>query len=98
MRRYIRHPSDIPISFSAGASASDPPEGDRLRDVGLGGLCFSSHYPLQTGAPIRIGIPVNEEAFIAEGVIVWCRKDGNRYSVGVQFRDRPTQQSIRMAH
>ncbi|MEX1199074.1 MAG: PilZ domain-containing protein [Pseudohongiellaceae bacterium] len=95
MRRYIRHPSDIPISFSVG-SASDSAEAPRLRNVGLGGLCFSSDIPWQSGAPIHIEIPVSDEDFVADGVVVWCRKEGGRYCVGVDFRDQSTQFSIRM--
>lgn len=96
MRRYIRHPSDIPIAFSIEEQDGNVSPCPRLKDVSLGGLCFSADCPLKTGMPIHIEIPVENEGFGADGVIAWCRPEGHKYSVGVQFNDSTTQFSVRM--
>ena len=56
MRRYIRHPSDMPINFQVNESLSPVPH--RLKDVSVGGLCFGSDKPLLKGTVIHIHIPV----------------------------------------
>ena len=69
-RRFIRHPSRLPISFALPNSASRPEE--CLRDVSEGGVCFASATELQVGSPIRLQIPVFGDQF---------EVDGNRRSV-----------------
>lgn len=96
MRRYIRHPSDIPIAFSVEEFDAEASPCPRLKDVSLGGLCFSAECPLKTGLPIHIEIPVENQGFGADGVVAWCRPEGQKYSVGVQFTDSTTQFSVRM--
>ncbi|VUD68239.1 hypothetical protein TDB9533_04057 [Thalassocella blandensis] len=94
MRRYIRHPSDIPIAFSMGQISEHSSE--KLKDVSRGGLCFSSDSPLQIGSPIHIEIPVQEKPFEADGTVAWCRSEGGSYAVGVEFSDTSTRFSVRM--
>lgn len=96
MRKYIRHPSDIPIEFSVEELPVNAAPCPRLKDVSLGGLCFSADCPLKSGTPIHIEIPVENKGFGADGVIAWCRPDGSKYSVGVQFTDSTTKFSVRM--
>lgn len=93
MRRYIRHPSDIPIAFKMGPLNT---HSEKLRDVSRGGLCFSSDSPVQIGSSIHIEIPVQEVPFEADGTVAWCRSEGNGYSVGVEFNDTSTRFSVRM--
>lgn len=103
MRRFIRHPSDMPIDFQI--NESEPPVARRMRDVSLGGLCFTADRPMQRGMRIRIHIPVMlprtpdgeiPKPFEADGVVAWCRKEGPAYAVGVQFADQSTQFGVRM--
>ncbi|WP_370589664.1 PilZ domain-containing protein [Saccharophagus sp. K07] len=104
MRRYIRHPSDIPIDFQV--DESEPRVVRRMRDVSAGGLCFTADRPMQKGARIRINIPLLRcaedsppdmtESFKAEGIVAWCRKEGENYAIGVQFADQSTQFGLRM--
>ena len=91
MRRFIRHPSDIPIEFSLDESVA---HSERLRDVSMGGLCFHSEAPVRVGAKIYIEIDL--APFRAEGTVAWCRKDRDTYVVGVEFSDHLTQFSLRM--
>ncbi len=98
MRRYIRHPSGVPIQYSVG---SEPQEHSSyrafgLRDVSEGGLCFSSKKPVDIGSVITIEIPIESPPFKAQGVVAWCRPEGEGYAVGVQFSDNVTRFSVRM--
>jgi PilZ domain len=106
MRKFIRHPSDIPIDFKI--SDVEQPKPRRVRDVSLGGLCFNSDQPVPKGTAIHIRIPlllqtaVPEEGveqdipFKADGVVAWCKPEANGYAVGVEFADPTTQFGLRM--
>ncbi len=94
MRRFIRHPSAIPIDFDIVEqehSAHSP-----LINVSRGGLCFSSNKALPIGATLHIEIQIEQPPFEVEGAIAWCRPDGERFTVGVAFNDRSTAYSVRM--
>eukprot|EP01026_Neomeris_dumetosa_P060830 TRINITY_DN57399_c0_g1_i1.p1 TRINITY_DN57399_c0_g1~~TRINITY_DN57399_c0_g1_i1.p1 ORF type:complete len:176 (+),score=11.41 TRINITY_DN57399_c0_g1_i1:105-632(+) len=93
MRKFIRHPSDIPIAYSLGKSAE---VSDRLRDVSRGGLCFTSETPLETGSNIHIEIGLDKSPFQADGTVAWCKRERGAYAVGVAFSDQSTQFSVRM--
>lgn len=102
MRRFIRHPSDMPIDFQI--NEDEPPVAHKIRDVSLGGLCFTAERPMQRGSHIRIHIPIasaasdggDQQPFEADGVVAWCRREGDAYAVGVQFADQSTQFGVRM--
>lgn len=105
MRKYIRHPSDMPIDFCVSDAATPVPH--RVKDVSVGGLCFSSERPVRKGTAIHIRIPVllqaraqGEEAtssqFDADGIVAWCRREAKGYAVGVQFADPTAQFGVRM--
>ena len=93
MRRFIRHPSEIPISYSVD---SQQPHVDSLRDIGLGGLSFKTERPVKIGSRISLTIDVDSEPFRAEGTVVWSKPEGDHYSVGVEFFDKATHYSVRM--
>lgn len=99
MRRYIRHPSGVPIQFSVrklGNEHRDSYPALALRDVSEGGLCFSSQYPVEPGSTITIRIPVESPPFRAQGVVAWCHPENGSYAIGVQFDDSVTRFSVRM--
>lgn len=94
-RRYIRHPSSMPLQFCVSGDAI--PRRERLRDVSQDGLCFESSVPLARGHTVQICIHVTEQAFEAEGRVVWCRPVGTgAYEVGLQFTDPDTGFAMRM--
>lgn len=100
MRRYIRHPSDMPIEFSteAGAAKAARP----LKNIGVGGLCFVSEKPLDEGAKIHIHIPLefrpkdDRRGFSADGFVAWCMPENNHFTIGVAFDDQSAQFGMRM--
>lgn len=93
MRRFIRHPSDVPIKFSQNVPIE---HADRLKNISNGGLCFMSKTPLQMGSNIHIEINIKKFPFEADGTVAWCKHEGDGYAVGVSFGDNSTQYSVRM--
>ncbi|TGD75702.1 PilZ domain-containing protein [Mangrovimicrobium sediminis] len=81
-RRFMRHPSDIPIQVRAEGLAAAPVS---LHNMSLGGLCCETGQALDTGTPISIRIPLIDTDYEGHGVVVWCRALGARYEVGIQF-------------
>ncbi|WP_075186713.1 PilZ domain-containing protein [Teredinibacter haidensis] len=104
MRQFIRHPSDIPISYCLGEArkavlsveAREFFASDRLRDVSRGGLCFNADCPVRKGTPIHIEIAIEDPPYKAEGMVAWCRPEGDHFAVGVQFNEPSTRFSVRM--
>ena len=82
-RRFIRHPSRMPIRFDLQGDLTGRDE--RLRNVSEGGLCFVTRMTLDTGLTIRLTIPVLGEQFAVDGIVAWCRPAGEGYEVGVRF-------------
>jgi Tfp pilus assembly protein PilZ len=94
MREYIRHPSSIPLEVKID-DLSDP-QSEYLNNVSMGGLSFHSKNKLDDGALIILRIPLLKESIQIKGKVVWCRKQGRGYEVGVTFRDREEAFRTRM--
>lgn len=93
MRRYIRHPSQIPIRYVAqGANGGEEP----LKDVGAGGLCFHARIRIPPGTHLHLEIPAHRPAFQAEGVVAWCHYAGGEFEIGVCFRGQAIEFALRM--
>lgn len=96
MRKFIRHPSGIPLAI-----AVNPPERGLLprtplRNISQGGLCFTAPQPLSEGISVTLGIDVCRPPFHAIATVVWCRKVSEGFDVGVKFEDPVTEYSVRM--
>ena len=94
MRRYIRHPSSIPITYHL-ENKSDAHE-ELVSNIGHGGLCFRSCEPVPVGSTIYLQIPVHEPAFDAVGTVVWCKDRGDHCEIGVEFDDSDMEFRVRM--
>ena len=94
MRNFIRHPTDIPFEYSI--SDIHPAVTRNLTNIGHGGLAFQSDECFPVGAIINIRIPLREPAFVAKGVVVWCREGDGAFEVGVEFKDHRTEHAVRM--
>jgi hypothetical protein len=93
-RRFIRHPSGIPIHFSV--EKSEEFNASPLRDISRGGVCFESHQALRIGSRIQLEIPVKNPSFLTVGRVAWCLEEGNHFAVGVAFDSASEQFSVRM--
>jgi hypothetical protein len=82
-RRYIRHPSEIPIEVEAAADMAG--DAAALRNVSVGGICFHSATSFTPGDIIGIRIALIRPVFTARGRVVWSRAAGDGYDVGIEF-------------
>ena len=92
MRKYIRHPTQIPIDIRV---ASESRVHGQTKDIAVGGLCFEASHNLEPGCRIQLRIDVHNP-FEAQGVVVWCRPSGDHFDVGIQFDDEYTKYAVRM--
>jgi hypothetical protein len=82
-RRYIRHPSHLPIRYESRGGGQQ--HHDRLRNVGEGGLCFASSDALDPETPVRVLIPLLGQVFEVDATVAWCQPESSRYLIGVRF-------------
>jgi hypothetical protein len=94
-RRFIRHPTDIPVRWSLGEIV--PPGANHLRNISEGGLAFESPHEIPAGASIEIHISVVRPEAKINGEVVYCRPIGDdRFEVGVRFTDEGQHFKMRM--
>ena len=87
IRKYIRHPSDVPIEVSLDLGADDGADSEdkTLTNVSFGGLSFISQQSLKVGQNANICIPILNQDHYLVGTVVWCEKSKNGYEIGVEF-------------
>lgn len=94
MRKFIRHPIDIPVEISnMGREIFQPKPVD---NICAEGMCFESENFVPVGSTIDIKIHCSRPLFITRGQVVWCKKKKERYSVGVQFTEGHEAFRLRM--
>jgi PilZ domain len=95
MRQFIRHPADVPIqirSDTGGAYA-----GRAAENVSYGGLAFSTDAAIEPDTLIGLLIPHVQPPFeVSAARVAWCRHEGERYLIGVQFPDSEVAFRVRM--
>jgi hypothetical protein len=84
-RRFIRHTADVPIEIRAVPGSDTVVQ--QGTNVSEGGLAFVSDACLDEEGTIELRIPEVDPPFEAHARVVWCRPEGDRYLVGVQFVD-----------
>lgn len=94
MRKYIRHPADIPLEYAV--HGPNRLRQERMSNVSFGGLCFHSPDELELGTTIHISIPVREPPFEVDGVVAWTSADAEGFAVGVAFDEQAVKYSVRM--
>lgn len=94
MRKFIRHPSDIPIEIALERPTAH--DNGALHDVSNGGLCFSSRDAYRVGAIIRIRIPVSRPVFETTGRVAWCNEKNGLFITGVEFLNQEDVYRMRM--
>ncbi len=94
MRKFIRHPSDVPIEILAGHT--DRQESNQLNNVGFGGLSCKSDVFMESGILIRVRIPLVRPAFETEGQVVWCKKQNGNFDIGIEFTESKKAFAVRM--
>jgi hypothetical protein len=85
IRKFIRHPSDVPIQVILDRVEDDDEGDDTLTNISLGGLSFVSKQALKVLQRVRVCIPIIKEDNFVEGRVIWCEKARNGYEVGLEF-------------
>ena len=83
MRRFVRHPSSIPIELSV--ARAHPSGAQALCNISRGGFACTVAEPLPVGSAVHLRIPVIWPDYRGNGVVAWCRKAEPAYEVGIQF-------------
>lgn len=94
MRRFLRHPSDMPVELVQRKHAFLPKQ--RLNNISLGGVACNSSKGFRKGTAIEMRIPLFGEQARYPGVVAWCRKQADYYLVGIAFIDEDTLFRARM--
>ncbi len=83
MRRFIRHPSSIPVRIRKIEATSEA--GSTLVNVSYGGLAL--HFPeyIEIGTEIELLIDVFEPKFSIKGTVVWSQEQVDGYDLGIRF-------------
>lgn len=93
-RAYLRHPSDVPIQINT--QPIQGRVGQRLMDIGLGGLACRSECEMDVGTHVEVCIELVSPPFQAEGRVAWCRHRNGYHELGIQFLQREDAFAARM--
>ena len=89
IRKFIRHPVDVPIQVTTSWVEDEIDENidQTITNVSLGGLAFESPKPLDVLERVRVCIPVVDRDNTLIGNVVWCEKSdtGSGYEIGIEF-------------
>ncbi|NRB41167.1 MAG: PilZ domain-containing protein [Pseudomonadales bacterium] len=91
MRRFVRHPSNMPIDISTmvdGKVNSDysHKEFTQLDNLSSGGICCKVKHFIPKGTHVNIHIPSVQKDYEGYGVSAWCRNSSTSgYELGIRF-------------
>lgn len=94
MRSFIRHPSGMPINVRPDTLDSESPES--LKNIGYGGLSFTSQIPLEPGAMVSLSVPITHGDVESRARVAWCHQVDKGFEVGVEFLDAGDFYTVRM--
>ncbi len=87
-RRFIRHPSSIPITCCKEGHSRARRE--RMRDISLGGLAFSSGVQFEQGDCLQVCYPLFGHGLCVHGEVIWCACEADPashcFSCGLRFQ------------
>lgn len=92
-RRFIRHPSDVPLEVYAPTQTAPALQ---LHDVSRGGLSFKSECAYAVGDILRLRVTCVRPTFDAHACVAWCREDARGYTIGVTFASDEDLYAARM--
>ena len=103
MRKYIRHPADIPIEIYPEESSDLVME--NMMNVSLGGLSFHSKVPHDLGCHLKITISAIDPPYQALAKVCWCDEQEGGFEIGVEllnkndvYKTRMVEQVCHIAH
>jgi hypothetical protein len=93
-REYIRHTVDVPLEVKILPNA--PPRTNRGVNISHGGLAFTVDECLIKDQIIELRIDTVHPPFEAQARVAWCKPEGDKYLVGVQFMNSTAAFQSRM--
>jgi hypothetical protein len=84
-REFIRHTINVPLEIKLVPDA--PAQANEGVNISEGGLAFTVDECLPDNSIIELRIPTVTPPFEAQARVAWCRAEGAKYLVGVQFLD-----------
>jgi len=101
VRKFIRHPSDIPIKVSELDECDVLIEGHTLEqtqmnNVSLGGLAFFSPRAFHVNHHLLFSVPCLGDKTCIEGCVLWCKILINGFEIGLEFDDPQAVFHLRM--
>lgn len=93
-RKYMRHPSEVPIEIVEDLAVDSSKK--QLHDISYGGLCFDSCIRQRENQLVRIRIGIMGSPVEIEGRVIWCRRKGKHFEVGVTFTGENEANRVRM--
>jgi hypothetical protein len=88
MRRFVRHPSCIPIELSVARTHNSNAAGQYLHNISSGGFACAVEEPLPVGCSVHLRIPMIWPDYRGSGVVAWCRKATRLYEIGIRFSEQ----------
>ncbi|MFT5218849.1 MAG: Tfp pilus assembly protein PilZ [Planctomycetota bacterium] len=85
IRKFIRHPTDIPIQVCLDRVEANDSDDTTLTNVSLGGLSFISPQSLPLGDQVSISIPILERDNQLCGTVIWCEPSRQGFEIGLEF-------------
>ena len=89
IRKFIRHPVDLPIQVTNNwvEDEDDETTDQTITNVSLGGLAFISPKPLDVLERVRVSIPILDRDNTLIGNVMWCEKSatGSSFEIGIEF-------------
>lgn len=84
-RAFIRHTVNVPLEIKVVPDA--PSQSNEGVNISEGGLAFTVDECLPDNSIITLRIPTVTPPFEAQARVAWCRAEGDKFLVGVQFLD-----------
>lgn len=84
-RAFIRHTVNVPLEVKLVPNA--PSQNNEGVNISEGGLAFTVDECLPNDSVIALRIPTVSPPFEAQARVAWCRPEGHRFLIGVQFLD-----------
>ncbi|ARN76070.1 PilZ domain-containing protein [Oceanicoccus sagamiensis] len=96
MRRFARHPTDIPIDVKVTVLPQTANPACSMTTVSQGGLSCEVDCKVAVGSIVDIQIDSVSPVYQGSGEVVWCREKGESYEVGVRFTNNEEAFKSRM--
>ncbi len=87
-RRHERFEIQIEGTFGASTILFT----DLVKNISLGGMCINSPKKIEPGTHINIIIP-SRPPFKIKGKVVWNKREGLNYNLGIEFITRSEEQN-----